>query len=235
MSEATKKKNKGHLLDDLRAIAVKKKKKRPKTKLVLSLKHLIRYIPNRIYSDALSSLDDLEIDIEYHRLCQMSLKVINKYKSLKTIINRLEKEILELKEKESRLEKNKETDIGCTTCQNLIVENEKIKEEASKLTHIEKNILCKVICSEEDSEITKDGKVIVEESLNVTFDESHPPPITSPLEDDDLVEEEAIEVFRNKLDENGIESRNKARLVAEGYNQQEGIDYDETYALVARL
>ncbi|GKB11600.1 retrovirus-related pol polyprotein from transposon TNT 1-94 [Tanacetum coccineum] len=28
---------------------------------------------------------------------------------------------------------------------------------------------------------------------------------------------------------------NKARLVAQGYNQQEGIDYDETYALVARL
>ncbi|GKA90862.1 reverse transcriptase domain-containing protein [Tanacetum coccineum] len=41
-------------------------------------------------------------------------------------------------------------------------------------------------------------------------------------------------VFRNKLDENGVVSRNKARLVAQG-NQQEGIDYDETYALVARL
>nr|GEU30897.1 retrovirus-related Pol polyprotein from transposon TNT 1-94 [Tanacetum cinerariifolium] len=38
-------------------------------------------------------------------------------------------------------------------------------------------------------------------------------------------------VFRNKLDENGIVSRKKARLVAQGYNQQEGIDYDETYAL----
>ncbi|GJS52033.1 retrovirus-related pol polyprotein from transposon TNT 1-94 [Tanacetum coccineum] len=42
-------------------------------------------------------------------------------------------------------------------------------------------------------------------------------------------------VFRNKLDENGIISRNKPRLVAQGYNQQEGIDYDETYAPVARL
>ncbi|GJR94066.1 retrovirus-related pol polyprotein from transposon TNT 1-94 [Tanacetum coccineum] len=42
-------------------------------------------------------------------------------------------------------------------------------------------------------------------------------------------------VFRNKLDENGVVSRNKARLVAQGYNQQEGIDYDETYAPVARL
>ncbi|GJS97284.1 retrovirus-related pol polyprotein from transposon TNT 1-94 [Tanacetum coccineum] len=42
-------------------------------------------------------------------------------------------------------------------------------------------------------------------------------------------------VFRNKLDENGVVSRNKTRLVAQGYNQQEGIDYDETYASVARL
>ncbi|GJS34407.1 retrovirus-related pol polyprotein from transposon TNT 1-94 [Tanacetum coccineum] len=42
-------------------------------------------------------------------------------------------------------------------------------------------------------------------------------------------------IFRNKLDENGVVSQNKARLVAQGHNQQEGIDYDETYALVARL
>ncbi|GJY08962.1 retrovirus-related pol polyprotein from transposon TNT 1-94 [Tanacetum coccineum] len=42
-------------------------------------------------------------------------------------------------------------------------------------------------------------------------------------------------VYRNKLDENGVVPRNKARLVAQGYNQQEGIDYDETYAPVARL
>ncbi|GJU04254.1 retrovirus-related pol polyprotein from transposon TNT 1-94 [Tanacetum coccineum] len=170
----------------------------------------------------------------------------------------------------------------------------------------------------------------IEESLNVTFDETPPPSKTSPLVDDDLDEEEAIRetleidkivnikesrnhplenvignlnqrtlrsqaqnqsnffcfistiepknvnealgdeswivtmqeelnqfiandvwelvpqsknmtiigtkwVFRNKLDENGIVSRNKARLVAQGYNQQEGIDYDETYAPVARL
>ncbi|GJW12732.1 ribonuclease H-like domain-containing protein, partial [Tanacetum coccineum] len=34
-------------------------------------------------------------------------------------------------------------------------------------------------------------------------------------------------VFRNKMDERGIVIRNKARLVAQGYTQEEGIDYDE--------
>ncbi|GKV48992.1 hypothetical protein SLEP1_g55766 [Rubroshorea leprosula] len=42
-------------------------------------------------------------------------------------------------------------------------------------------------------------------------------------------------VFRNKLDENGIVVRNKAGLVAKGYCQEEGIDFDETFAPVARL
>ncbi|KAK1397203.1 hypothetical protein POM88_007066 [Heracleum sosnowskyi] len=42
-------------------------------------------------------------------------------------------------------------------------------------------------------------------------------------------------VYRNKLDEDDIVTRNKARLVAKGYSQAEGNDYDETYAPVARL
>nr|KYP59540.1 Copia protein [Cajanus cajan]KYP59551.1 Copia protein [Cajanus cajan] len=42
-------------------------------------------------------------------------------------------------------------------------------------------------------------------------------------------------VFRNKLDESGIIIRNMARLVAKGYNQEEEIDYDETFAPVVRI
>eukprot|EP00253_Pinus_taeda_P008621 PITA_08621 len=42
-------------------------------------------------------------------------------------------------------------------------------------------------------------------------------------------------VLKNKLNENGEVIRNKARLVCKGYAQQEGIDFEETFALVARL
>ncbi|GJS52539.1 retrovirus-related pol polyprotein from transposon TNT 1-94 [Tanacetum coccineum] len=276
------------------------------------------------FSDDNSSIDDLALDNEYDKLCKMSLKIITKNKRLKATRNSLEKELSELKEKLSTLEKNKRVDLECTKCQLLKIENEKLKEEALKLIKFEKSTHClnemlsnqkpssdklglgfnsceastsktkeiKFVKAQKkassdgvdleldewikDSECSKhmtgnqklfsiykaynggysqNSKAYIilnkhtrkiEESLNVTFDETPPPSKTSPLVDDDLDEEEAIKpknmtiigtkwVFRNKLDENGIVSRNKARLVAQGYNQQEGISYDETYALVARL
>ncbi|GJS09361.1 copia protein [Tanacetum coccineum] len=66
---------------------------------------------------------------------------------------------------------------------------------------------------EEDDEKAKDETCLVAQALN----------------------EETKWGLDIKLDENGVVSRNKARLVAQGYNQQKGIDYDKTYAPVARL
>ncbi|GKD10712.1 retrovirus-related pol polyprotein from transposon TNT 1-94 [Tanacetum coccineum] len=42
-------------------------------------------------------------------------------------------------------------------------------------------------------------------------------------------------IWKNKMDEKGVVTKNKARLVAQRYNQQEGIDYEETFTPVARL
>ncbi|GJQ96931.1 retrovirus-related pol polyprotein from transposon TNT 1-94 [Tanacetum coccineum] len=42
-------------------------------------------------------------------------------------------------------------------------------------------------------------------------------------------------VFRNKKDKKGIVIRNKARLVAQGHRQEEGIDYEEVFAHVERI
>jgi hypothetical protein len=42
-------------------------------------------------------------------------------------------------------------------------------------------------------------------------------------------------IFHNKQDEHGVITRNKARLIAKGYSQVEGFDFDETFAPVSRL
>jgi hypothetical protein len=42
-------------------------------------------------------------------------------------------------------------------------------------------------------------------------------------------------VFRNKQDDQGVVVRNKARLIAKGFSQVEGLDFGETFAPVARL
>ncbi|GJS21921.1 retrovirus-related pol polyprotein from transposon TNT 1-94 [Tanacetum coccineum] len=408
---------------------------------------LVAQAPNEVcsessyFSDENSSIDDLALDNEYDKLCKMSLKIITKNKKLKATRNSLENKLRELKAKLSTLEKNKGVDLDCVKCHTLKIENEKLKEEFTRLNRFEKSTQClnemlsnqkpsddklveihveteqslpqKFWCNAVDTSTyilnrilirailgktpyellrgrkptldyfrvfgskcfilnTKDyltkfdpksyegvflgysqnskAYIIlnkhtrkIEESLNVTFDETPPPSKTSPLVDDDLDEEEAIRetekknlenvvedetleideivnikesrnhplenvignlnqrtlrsqaqnqsnffcfistiepknvnealgdeswivamqeelnqfiandvwelvpqpknmtiigtkwVFRNKLDENGVVSRNKARLVAQGYNQQEGINYDETYAPVARL
>ncbi|GKE46869.1 zf-CCHC domain-containing protein [Tanacetum coccineum] len=85
------------------------------------------------FSDDLSSLDEKDLDSGYNRLCKIGLKVMAKNKSLKQIKNQLEIEVLELKNKLSRLEKGKEANEECKICQDLRFENEKLKEEISKL------------------------------------------------------------------------------------------------------
>ncbi|GJX64704.1 hypothetical protein Tco_0299047 [Tanacetum coccineum] len=50
-----------------------------------------------------------------------------------------------------------------------------------------------------------------------------------------LFKQRTKSVFITKMDENGVVIRNKARLVVQGYRQEEGIGYDETFSPVARL
>ncbi|GJR43720.1 hypothetical protein Tco_1311823 [Tanacetum coccineum] len=94
------------------------------------------------FSDENSSIDDLVLDNEYDKLCKMSLKIITKNKRLKATKNSLEKELSILKEKVSTLEKNKGVDLECVKCHMLKIENEKLKEEALKLTKFEKSTHC---------------------------------------------------------------------------------------------
>ncbi|GJR56086.1 putative ribonuclease H-like domain-containing protein [Tanacetum coccineum] len=50
-----------------------------------------------------------------------------------------------------------------------------------------------------------------------------------------LSQVESKKFYKNKKDERGVVIRNKSRLVVHGYTQEEGIDYDEVFAHVARI
>ncbi|GJW83333.1 putative ribonuclease H-like domain-containing protein [Tanacetum coccineum] len=67
--------------------------------------------------------------------------------------------------------------------------------------------------------------------------QEEPKKVIHALKDPSWIEamQEELLQFKNKKDERGIVIRNKARLVAQGYTQEEGIGYDEVFSLVARI
>ncbi|GJY49088.1 hypothetical protein Tco_0439044 [Tanacetum coccineum] len=127
---------KEHLLEVLGAIAVKRTMTRSKFTC------LVAQAPNEVcsesfyFSDENSSIDDLALDNEYDKLCKMSRKIITKNKRLKATRNSLENELRELKDKLLTLEKNKGVDIDCAKCHALKIENEKLKDESTRLKQI---------------------------------------------------------------------------------------------------
>ncbi|GJZ24063.1 retrovirus-related pol polyprotein from transposon TNT 1-94 [Tanacetum coccineum] len=109
---------------------------------------IVAQAPNEVcsessyFSDENSSTDDLALDNEYDKLCKMSLMIITKNKRLKVIRNSLENELRELKDRLSTLEKNKGVDLDCAKCHTLKIENEKLKEESTRLNKFEKSTHC---------------------------------------------------------------------------------------------
>nr|GEV19383.1 retrovirus-related Pol polyprotein from transposon TNT 1-94 [Tanacetum cinerariifolium] len=106
---------------------------------------------------------------------------------------------------------------------------------------------------EEDDEKVKNETCLVAQASNNALDKEEAIKVTKKKNLENVVEDETLEideieesrnlplenVIRNlnqrALRREGIVSQNKARLVAQGYNQQEGINYDENYTSVARL
>nr|GEW67394.1 copia protein [Tanacetum cinerariifolium] len=196
------------------------------------------------YSDNAFSLDNDSMQIEYDNLCEIILQIVNKNKILKTKRDLLEKETLELNEKIKKLERNKGIDVICVSCQELKLEYAKLKETQIKFVKFDKIPLKEMSTNQKPSGCKIEPKHVNEalkdESWVVAMQEKLNQFVANDVEDLlPLPMSQSVIgtkwVFKNELDKNSIVSRNKARLVEQGYNQQEGIDYDETYALVARI
>ncbi|GKE97007.1 hypothetical protein Tco_1581862, partial [Tanacetum coccineum] len=119
------------------------------------------------YSDNASSLDNDSMQIEYDSLCEISLKIINKNKILKTKRDLLEKEILELNKRIKKLKRGKEIAIACKSCEELKSENAKLKETQVKfdksanslreMLNNQKSPNCKIGLGFDDSKASTSG------------------------------------------------------------------------------
>ncbi|GJR48669.1 hypothetical protein Tco_1316772 [Tanacetum coccineum] len=86
--------------------------------------------------------DDEKFKDETCLVAHASSEIITKNKKLKATRNGLENKLRELKDKLSTLEKNKGVDLDCSKCHVLKIENEKLKDESTRLNKFEKSTHC---------------------------------------------------------------------------------------------
>ncbi|GJV48410.1 putative reverse transcriptase domain-containing protein [Tanacetum coccineum] len=115
------------------------------------------------------------------------------------------------------------------------------QERWSREKHIDLvNIICKPLAGVTTRSRIRDSEAAsAHEFLYLNFLlEIEPKKLIEALEEEGwiiVMQEELNQFKRNKVDENGVVIKDKARLVAQGFRQVERIDYDETFTSVARL
>nr|GEU68750.1 copia protein [Tanacetum cinerariifolium] len=134
-------------------------------------------------------------------------------------------------------DKNQRAFVGGSWSDSDEEDDEKAKDETCLVAQASSEI-CLGVNLESDDEIVKEGKVIgrgIRKKGLYVMKLGNKPEDKIYLATIDENFTLWQEVYRNKLDENDVVSRNKVTLVAQGYYQLEGIDYNETYAPVDRL
>nr|GEU52137.1 zf-CCHC domain-containing protein/DUF4219 domain-containing protein/UBN2 domain-containing protein [Tanacetum cinerariifolium] len=194
---------------------------------------------NEVLSDtpyySSSSLDNESWQNEYDNLCKISLRIINKNKQLKAKNKELKKEACKLSTRAEQLEKRRKLAVNVRLKVNL-EPDEWIKDSGCS-RHMMGN---KDLFS--SYKTTDEGNVVFGGNTKSMIVRKVPPP----LEDDDVLENENIEKKGKDLEikeneplnveiPNIKESKDRPLETVIGYNQHEGIDFDETYAPVARF
>nr|GEZ45099.1 hypothetical protein [Tanacetum cinerariifolium] len=94
-----------------------------------------------------------------------------------------------------------------------------------------------ILISDPKSSVRTRGQIANSCLFSCLLSSIKPINVAKALRDADWVSamQEELDQFARFKDESSLVIRNKARLVAIGYSQQKGIDYDETFAPVARI
>nr|GEZ67588.1 retrovirus-related Pol polyprotein from transposon TNT 1-94 [Tanacetum cinerariifolium] len=117
--------------------------------------------------------------------------------------------------------------------QGVVAESTLIKDNL--VAPVDNNPFINVFSSEPSSEASSSRDVSSTESTYISQTLHHLGKWSKDHPLDNVISNPSRPIYKVKLDEYGDVLKNKARLVAKGYRQEEGIDFEESFAPVARI
>ncbi|GJW92070.1 putative ribonuclease H-like domain-containing protein [Tanacetum coccineum] len=123
-------------------------------------------------------------------------------------------------------------------CDNKIEFKDKVMNQFCEMKGIKRKLLEPHVCEYIQNQRRNNHKDFQHCLFACFLSQIEPKKISEAFEDEswvDAMQEELLQFKIQKKDERGVVVRNKARLVAQGYKQEEGINYDKVFAPMARI